>query len=170
MLFRSKDGKMPKASKQDAPFGSKDEVKGKYKSSGMEPAKKVPGSLNEGLDVYTLNPASLLHAIDNNPDLIKRVKQAIHNDVAKQNIVVRKIKDYIDGNSRLDDKEKAKLKKLQSNLRDSGSIRESKGIPTEQLKKLKQLVSKLKDEGKKDLASALERLLNKGVEIGRAHV
>ena len=219
-----KDGKMPKASKQDAPFGGKDEVKGKYKSSGMEPAKKVPGSLNEskqikesfqslekklekggkshkaaakiagkvanlkrmghgsgptakqkarfneGLDVHTLNPASLLHAIDNNPDLIKRVKQAIHNDVAKQNIVVRKIKDYIDGNSRLDDKEKAKLKKLQSNLRDSGSIRESKGIPTEQLKKLKQLVSKLKEEGKKDLASALERLLNKGVDEGMSYV
>jgi hypothetical protein len=43
---------------------------------------------------------------------------------------------------------------------------ESKGIPSEQLTKLKQLVSKLKEEGKKDLASALERLLNKGVEEG----
>jgi hypothetical protein len=31
---------------------------------------------------------------------------------------------------------------------------------------LKQLVSKLKEEGKKDLASALERLLDKGVEEG----
>lgn len=161
-----KDGKMPKASKQDAPYGNKEEVKGKYKSSGMEPAKKVPGSLKEGMDVHTLNPASLLHAIDNNPDLIKRVKQAIHNDVAKQNIVVKKLKDYIEGNSRLDDKEKAKLKKLQSNLRDSGSIRETKNIPTEQLTKLKQLVSKLKEEGKKDLASALERLIDKGVDEG----
>ena len=46
-----KDGKMPKASKQDAPFGGKDEVKGKYKSSGMEPAKKVPGSLNESKQI-----------------------------------------------------------------------------------------------------------------------
>ena len=161
-----KDGKMPKADKQDAPYGLKDEVKGKYKSSGMEPTKKVPGSLKEGMDVHTLNPASLLHAIDNNPDLIKRVKQAIHNDVAKQNIVVKKLKDYIEGNSRLDDKEKAKLKNLQSNLRDSGSIRETKNIPTEQLTKLKQLVSKLEEEGKKDLASALKRLLDKGVEEG----
>lgn len=33
------DGKMPKADKQDAPYGGKETVKGKYKSSGMEPAK-----------------------------------------------------------------------------------------------------------------------------------
>lgn len=39
-----KDGKSPKINKQDSPFGVKDELKGKYKSSGMEPTKK---SLNE---------------------------------------------------------------------------------------------------------------------------
>jgi len=35
-----KDGKSPKINKQDSPFGVKDELKGKYKSSGMEPTKK----------------------------------------------------------------------------------------------------------------------------------
>jgi len=44
---QKKDGKAPKINKQDSPFGVKDELKGKYKSSGMEPTKKVPGSLNE---------------------------------------------------------------------------------------------------------------------------
>ncbi len=44
-----KDGKMPKENKQDSPFGTKQEVKGKYKSSGMEPVKKVPGALNESV-------------------------------------------------------------------------------------------------------------------------
>ena len=112
-----KDGKMPKADKQDAPYGLKDEVKGKYKSSGMEPAK-----LNEGYDVYTLNPASYLAAMDNNGKLIKNINDA--------------------------------------------PMSESKGIPAQQLAKLKQLVAKLKEEGKKDLASALERLLSKGVEEG----
>lgn len=45
-----KDGKFPKNTKQDSPFGIKNELKGKYKSSGMEPVKKVPGSLNENLN------------------------------------------------------------------------------------------------------------------------
>ncbi len=164
-----KDGKMPKASKQDAPFGGKDEVKGKYKSSGMEPAKKVPGSLNEGLDVHTLNPLALLHAIDNNKEFIEKVKKAVKDDTALKNFINNKIEKEIE-KGRLDDKEKEKLEQLQKDIRDSGSIRESKGIPTEQLKKLKQLVSKLKEEGKKDLASALERLLNKGIDEGMDYV
>lgn len=44
-----KDGKSPKINKQDSPFGVKHELKGRYKSSGMEPTKKVPGSLNESM-------------------------------------------------------------------------------------------------------------------------
>jgi hypothetical protein len=44
-----KDGKSPKINKQDSPFGVKNELKGRYKSSGMEPTKKVPGSLNESM-------------------------------------------------------------------------------------------------------------------------
>ena len=214
-----KDGKMPKASKQDAPFGGKDEVKGKYKSSGMEPAKKVPGSLNEskqikesfqslekklekggkshkaaakiagkvanlkrmghgsgptakqkarfseGYDVYTLNPASYLAAMDHNGHLIKSVRDAIKGDIAEKNIVINKLKKYAEKHD-TDQEIQDKVKKAIKNINDSVPMRESKGIPTEQLKKLKQLVSKLKDEGKKDLASALERLLNKGVDEG----
>ena len=218
-----KDGKMPKASKQDAPFGGKDEVKGKYKSSGMEPAKKVPGSLNEskqikesfkslekklekggkshkaaakiagkvanlkrmghgsgptakqkarfseGYDVYTLNPASYLAAMDHNGHLIKSVRDAIKGDIAEKNIVINKLKKYAEKHD-TDQEIQDKVKKAIKNINDSVPMRESKGIPTEQLKKLKQLVSKLKDEGKKDLASALERLLNKGVDEGMNYV
>lgn len=43
-----KDGKAPKVNKQDSPFGVKNELKGKYKSSGMEPTKK---SLKEAYDL-----------------------------------------------------------------------------------------------------------------------
>jgi hypothetical protein len=159
-----KDGKMPKADKQDAPFGLKDEVKGKYKSSGMEPAKKVPGSLNEGYDVYTLNPASYLAAMDHNGQLIKSVRDAIKGDVALKNIVVKKLKQYAEKHDK-DEEIQDKVKKAVKTINDA-PMRESKGIPSEQLTKLKQLVSKLKEEGKKDLASALERLLDKGVEEG----
>jgi len=45
------DGGKAKVKPTDAPFGTKEEVKGKYKSSGMEPAKKVKGSLKEAYDI-----------------------------------------------------------------------------------------------------------------------
>ena len=164
-----KDGKMPKASKQDAPFGGKDEVKGKYKSSGMEPAKKVPGSLNESkqikesfqslekklekggkshkaaakiagkvanlkrmghgsgptakqkarfdesygneIDVFTLNPLVLLHAIDNNKELIEKVKKAVKDDVALKTFINNKIKEEIK-KGRLNNKEKERRTKV----------------------------------------------------------
>ena len=154
-----KDGKMPKADKQDAPYGLKDEVKGKYKSSGMEPAK-----LNEGYDVYTLNPASYLAAMDNNGELIKSVRDAIKGDTAKKNQVIKLLRQYAEKRDK-DEEIQDKVKKAIKNINDA-PMSESKGIPSEQLKKLKQLVAKLKEEGKKDLASALERLLSKGVEEG----
>jgi hypothetical protein len=160
-----KDGKMPKADKQDAPYGLKDEVKGKYKSSGMEPAKKVPGSLNEGYDVFTLNPESYFQAMDNNGELIKKVRDAIKGDDAKKKHVIDKLKKYAE-QSRNVERLKDKVKKAVKNINDATPMRESKGIPTQQLTKLKQLVSKLKEEGKKDLASALERLIDKGVDEG----
>ena len=103
-----KDGKMPKADKQDAPYGLKDEVKGKYKSSGMEPAKSV--KLNEGYDVYTLNPASYLAAMDHNGQLIKSVRDAIKGDVALKNIVVKKLKQYAEKNDK-DEEIQDKVKK-----------------------------------------------------------
>lgn len=157
-----KDGKMPKADKQDAPYGLKDEVKGKYKSSGMEPLKSA--KLNEGYDVYSLNPAAYLAAMDNNGQLIKSVRDAIKGDTAKKNQVIELLRQYAE--EREDDKEIQKqVKKAIKNINDA-PMSESKGIPSEQLKKLKQLVAKLKEEGKKDLASALERLLSKGVEEG----
>lgn len=157
-----KDGKMPKADKQDAPYGLKDEVKGKYKSSGMEPLKSA--KLNEEYDVYSLNPASYLAAMDNNGQLIKSVRDAIKGDTAKKTYVTNELKKY--AKEREDDEEIQKqVKKAIKNINDA-PMSESKGIPSEQLKKLKQLVAKLKEEGKKDLASALERLLNKGVEEG----
>ena len=158
-----KDGKMPKADKQDAPYGLKDEVKGKYKSSGMEPLKSA--KLNEGYDVHTLNPASYLAAMDHNGQLIKSVRDAIKGDVALKNIVVKKLKQYAEKHDK-DEEIQDKVKKAVKNINDATPIRESKGISSEQLTKLKQLVSKLKEEGKKDLASALERLLDKGVEEG----
>jgi len=158
-----KDGKMPKADKQDSPFGLKDEVKGKYKSSGMEPAKSA--KLNEGYDVHTLNPASYLAAMDNNKEFIAKVAKEVNNDVAKKNIVVKKLKQYAEKNDK-DEEIQDKVKKAVKKLNDATPMRESKGIPSEQLKKLKQLVANLKEEGKKDLASALERLLNKGVDEG----
>jgi hypothetical protein len=160
-----KDGKMPKADKQDAPYGLKDEVKGKYKSSGMEPAKKVPGSLNEGYDVFTLNPESYFQAMDSNGELIKKVRDAIKGDDAKKKHVIDKLKKYAE-QSRNVERLKDKVKKAVKNINDTTPMRESKGIPSEQLTKLKQLVSKLEEEGKKDLASALKRLLDKGVEEG----
>ena len=48
------DGGKAKVKPTDAPYGTKEEVKGKYKSSGMEPAKKVKGSLKENMD-YTIS-------------------------------------------------------------------------------------------------------------------
>jgi hypothetical protein len=45
------DGGKAKVKPTDAPFGKKEEVKGKYKSSGMEPAKKVKGSLKEAYGI-----------------------------------------------------------------------------------------------------------------------
>jgi hypothetical protein len=163
-----KDGKMPKADKQDAPYGLKDEVKGKYKSSGMEPAKKVPGSLNEGYDIFTLNPESYFQAMDNNGELIKKVRDAIKGDDAKKKHVIDKLKKHAE-QSRNVERLKDKVKKAVKNINDATPMRESKGIPSEQLTKLKQLVSKLEEEGKKDLASALKRLLDKGVEEGMGY-
>jgi hypothetical protein len=43
------DGGKAKVKPTDAPYGTKEEVKGKFKSSGMEPAKKVKGSLKESV-------------------------------------------------------------------------------------------------------------------------
>lgn len=160
-----KDGKMPKADKQDAPYGLKDEVKGKYKSSGMEPAK-----LNEGININNLNAASILHAIKNNPNHIEDIKREINNDLAKKNIVIKTLDDYADANASRIPNIKDDVESAKKEFRNAGPMRESKGIPTEQLKKLKQLVSKLKEEGKKDLASALERLLSKGVEEGMDYI
>ena len=176
-----KDGKMPKADKQDAPYGLKDEVKGKYKSSGMEPTKKVPGSLNEGLDFDTndFNPVAYLNALKGgDKDYIKMVQQAANNDLSIRFNIIRKLKKYAENYEGSDKNQ------IKNNVRNviksfnpdsyfeklSYSIVESKGIPAQQLTKLKQLVSKLKEEGKKDLASALERLLDKGVEEGMEYV
>jgi len=44
------------------------------------------------------------------------------------------------------------------------SLKENKGIPTQQKEKLEQLVAKLKQEGKVELADALARLIKSGVE------
>ena len=159
-----KDGKMPKADKQDAPYGLKDEVKGKYKSSGMEPLKSA--KLNEGYDVYSaFSPAVYLSAMDYNGQTIKSVRDAIKGDIVKKKYVTDKLTQYAEERKN-DEKIQAKVEKAIKDIRDDAPISESKGIPSEQLKKLKQLVSKLKEEGKKDLASALERLLSKGVEEG----
>jgi hypothetical protein len=49
------DSGKAKVKPTDAPFGTKEEVKGKYKSSGMEPAKKVKGSLKETMDYNISN-------------------------------------------------------------------------------------------------------------------
>jgi len=131
----------------------------------MEPAKKVPGSLNEGYDIFTLNPESYFQAMDNNGELIKKVRDAIKGDDAKKKHVINKLKKYAE-QSRNVERLKDKVKKAVKNINDTTPMRESKGIPSEQLTKLKQLVSKLEEEGKKDLASALKRLLDKGVEEG----
>jgi hypothetical protein len=144
-----KDGKMPKADKQDAPYGLKDEVKGKYKSSGMEPTKKVPGSLNEGYDVFTLNPESYFQAMDNNGELIKKVRDAIKGDDAKKKHVIDKLKKHAE-QSRNVERLKDKVKKAIKNINDATPMRESKGIPSEQLIKLKQLVFKLNENLKLD--------------------
>jgi hypothetical protein len=93
-----KDGKMPKANKQDAPFGEKKEVKGKYKSSGMEPAKKdkqyshTKGSLKEGMDYDISNqdtsddPAAYGHgtmrSFENTEDKdLEMIRNAMKRDV-----------------------------------------------------------------------------------------
>jgi len=49
------DGGKAKVKPTDAPYGKDEEIKGKYKSSGMEPAKKVKGSLKENMDYRISN-------------------------------------------------------------------------------------------------------------------
>ena len=146
-----KDGKMPKENKQDSPFGVKDEVKGKYKSSGMEPTKKsLKESYSSINDLPT--PAMLI-----NMDKAK-LKAAINNmDEKDKNAFKMKLKNT---SAQIKDQLTKKIKNLNLDL----DLNETKGIPAEQLKKLKALVNKFKEEGKKDLADALERLINKGLD------
>jgi len=146
-----KDGKMPKENKQDSPFGVKDEVKGKYKSSGMEPAKKALKESYNSIDELP-TPAMLINM---EPSRLKAAIEAM--DEKDKNAFKMKFKNTL---PKFKDQLKKKLEDINLDL----DLNETKGIPAEQLKKLKALVNKFKEEGKKDLADALERLINKGLD------
>lgn len=62
------DGGKAKVKPTDAPYGTKEEVKGKFKSSGMEPAKKVKGSLKESVYSTDGTPKHIIMAQLLGPD------------------------------------------------------------------------------------------------------
>jgi hypothetical protein len=78
------------------------------KAKGIKSVMDMPGkekiikvNLKEGVDVYTMNPASYLAALDNNSHYVKAIKQELVNDLAKKNIVKNILKKYAE--MRLDD-------------------------------------------------------------------
>ena len=99
---QKKDGKSPKINKQDSPFGVKDELKGKYKSSGMEPTKKsLKESYSSVNDLPTpamlinMDKAKLKAAIDNMDEKDKNAfKMKLKNTAAQiKDQLKKKIKD-----------------------------------------------------------------------------
>jgi len=101
-----KDGKINKKPfNSDAPYGKTEpSVKGKYKSSGMEPAKKVKGALKEGMDYSISNqdtsddPAYYSHGTtrsfentqpDPDQEILDRLKKQM-KDVTKPKGMIKK--------------------------------------------------------------------------------
>ena len=78
------------------------------KAKGIKSVMDMPGkekiikvNLKEGVDVYTMNPAAYLSALENNSYYIKAIKQELTNDLAKKNIVKNILKKYAE--ARLND-------------------------------------------------------------------
>jgi hypothetical protein len=123
---------------EDAPgLGKTKEVKGKYASSGMEPVKlKESKQIKEAVDVYTINAAALLQSLETNTNFINSVKKEINNDLAKKNIVIRKLEDYAKSNAS-DSDIKAKVEMAKKELNNAAPMRETKdSLVKEILKRL----------------------------------
>jgi len=115
-------------------LGKTKEVKGKYASSGMEPVK-----LSEGVDVYTINAASYLAAMDNNPNFVKNIAKEVNNDMAKKNIVIKKLKSYASDNEN-DTEIQNKVEVAIKGLNNAAPMRESKDALVKEI--LKRLAGK----------------------------
>lgn len=123
---------------EDAPgLGKTKEVKGKYASSGMEPVKLSESKqIKEAVDVYTINAAALLQSLETNTNFINSVKKEINNDLAKKNIVIRKLEDYAKNNAS-DSDIKAKVEMAKKELNNAAPMRETKdSLVKEILKRL----------------------------------
>jgi hypothetical protein len=123
---------------EDAPgLGKTKEVKGKYASSGMEPVKLSESKqIKEAVDVYTINAAALLQSLETNTNFINSVKKEINNDLAKKNIVIRKLEDYAKSNAS-DSDIKAKVEMAKKELNNAAPMRETKdSLVKEILKRL----------------------------------
>lgn len=123
---------------EDAPgLGKTKEVKGKYASSGMEPVKlKESKQIKEAVDVYTINAAALLQSLETNTNFINSVKKEINNDLAKKNIVIRKLEDYAKSNAS-DSDIKTKVEMAKKELNNAAPMRETKdSLVKEILKRL----------------------------------
>ena len=124
------DGGKAKVKPTDAPYGTKEEVKGKFKSSGMEPAKKVKGSLKEGMDYDISNqttstdPAGYEHGTTSGleegfQDLVQMVIDAgiTNNYHAAQAIVAALGAGAVGGTAAI----ASKINKLISNFKKGGN-------------------------------------------------
>jgi hypothetical protein len=127
--------------KEDVPgLGQTKEVKGKYASSGMEPVKLSESKqVKEAVDVYTINAAALLQSMETNTNFIASVKKEINNDLAKKNIIIRKLEDYAKSNAG-DSSIKAKVEAAKKELNNAGPMRETKDTLVKEI--LKRLTGK----------------------------
>ena len=122
--------------KEDVPgLGQTKEVKGKYASSGMEPVK-----LSEGVNIGTINAATLLQAIKTNPNYIRDVKNEIYNDLAKTNIVINTLDTYAKDNASRIPNIKTEVESAKKELRNAGPMRKTKDTLVKEI--LKRLTGK----------------------------
>jgi hypothetical protein len=103
----------------------------------MEPVKlKESKQIKEAVDVYTINAAALLQSLETNTNFINSVKKEINNDLAKKNIVIRKLEDYAKSNAS-DSDIKAKVEMAKKELNNAAPMRETKdSLVKEILKRL----------------------------------
>ena len=122
-------------------LGKTKEVKGKYASSGMEPVKlKESKQLKENIKVNNLNAAAILSAIKNNRKHIEDIKNEINNDLAKRNIVIRKLDDYAEAHAGRIPNIKDDVEFAKREFYNSGPVRDTKDTLVKEI--LKRLTGK----------------------------
>ena len=146
------------------------------KAKGIKSVMEVPGkektikvNLKEGVDVYTMNPASYLAALDNNSHYVKAIKQELVNDLAKKNIVKNILKKYAE--MRLDDADvQSKVKFAMQDLDNMGPRQEMDDMDMSPLSEAKDNIDSVWASHKETFLKSLKESKGKTFKLNKENM